>query len=479
MTAYALGQREPRGRSYREIIDWNAARGIDLLRIDAPRGAAATSSGFDRLKNLVDYAHAKGMTVAIGTGILSDLSSLSRSRFVAAMAENFCDDRNVFFERDWEAACYDGPNLGAFNAATTELARAFASRGCAQPRIAVHLMRNNNYAGTSSGYHETNSCKADFTDAPGVNTRSLHEAGKLEGYGVREPGPAHPFVMEALYEDTSGGLKANRLDASLFASEGLTADLIDHADYYYRWYTASTFLSGGAGMVYGMSGVSRLGGNRWDWGVPDGGPYEGLAAMVDVRDFLDARGFDPLSATPNDRLVDNGHADDIQRAKAATMGQVTYVYNPRRLSLEISNQAGKVADLFDPASGKFYPAFAAIDSNQFTLAPPRQISSHDYFLVIHPENSAAAPSPAVELRLTGQPGRGSYSVEAVTTGGDVRQVEFSIDGEPFHTEYVPGYCLFGGNESCSTGVFGRGRHTIAVRATGPSGTAEDTLTVNE
>jgi len=261
----------------------------------------------------------------------------------------------------------------------------------------------------------------------------------------------------------------------LWRNEGIYDDLTSNVDYYYRWYAAGVFLSGGAGLVYGMSGASPLGSQRWAWGLPDGGPFVGLAAAVDVRAYLSREGYNPFHATPNDALVDNGFAGGLERAKAATMGGTTFIYNPRRTTLKIANQQGKVAELYDPASGKSYPSYAKIDSAQFALAPPPQATFGDYFLVLRPKSDA----PTVTLKVIGDPSTSAYAVEAVVSGSGIEQVDFTVDGAAFHSERVHRYCLFGGDGTCATGTLGRGKHTISATATNAAGSGSASITLTE
>jgi hypothetical protein len=478
MTAYDLGYEDPPGRSYTDVIDWNAAHGVNLLRIDGIHGGVWNAA---RLKKLVAHAHARGMTIALGLGVLSDVASSARARFVDDLASAFCNDTRVFYEGDWETACGEclpkgtcSQKFSAFNAANRELVEAFAAKGCAAPSLAVHVMRNNNYAGTSSGYHASNSCKESFTTVSMINMRGLHEAGKLEGYGVSEAGPAHPLVMETLYEDVSGGLAGSNLDAALWRSEGIYDDLTSDAAYYYRWYAAGVLLIGGAGLVYGMSGASPFGSQRWAWGLPDGGPSVGLASIVGVKTYLAREGYDPFHARPNDGLVDNGFAGGLERAKAATMGGTTFIYNPRHTTLKIADQQGKVAELYVPSSGKSAPSYATIDSAEFALAPPSGAAG-DYFLVLRPK----AGAPTVTLNVIGDPEKGAYAVEAVVAGSGIEQVDFTVDGAAFHSERVHRYCLFGGDGTCATGTLGRGKHTISAAATNAAGSGSASITLTE
>jgi hypothetical protein len=377
MTAYSLGTADPAGMGYRQVIDWNVKQGVNLLRID---GEVTTPEQASRLMALIAYAKSKGVAISLGLGVLANQTPTARAQLVSTLAKSLCRENGVLFETDWETAYDSGYSVASFNAAMRQFRGAFGS-SCLVPSLAVHTKRNNNYAGTASGYHGTNAGKMNFTSEPEVNFRILHEAGKLEGYGVSEPGPAHPLVMEVLYEDTNGTLAGGNVDATLMQKEGVYSALQSNPHYYYRWYTAASLLSGARGLVYGMAGVSSLGHHRWAWGMPNGGTYEGLPAIVEVAHYLERHGFSPLSATLSDQLVDNGFSGGLKRAKAATQNGTVYIYNPVRAALRISGQSGKVIDLFNPANGAETPAVATITSDSYTFQPPSGFT--DSMLLVH------------------------------------------------------------------------------------------------
>ena len=58
----------------------------------------------------------------------------------------------------------------------------------------------------------------------------------------------------------------------------------------------------------------------------------------------------------------------------------------------------------------------------------------------------------------------SYALEAQTTLSGVASVQFVVDGKPYVTEWLPKYCLFGGDNPCNSGSLGVGSHTIQARA---------------
>ncbi len=83
-----------------------------------------------------------------------------------------------------------------------------------------------------------------------------------------------------------------------------------------------------------------------------------------------------------------------------------------------------------------------------------------------PPQSPASPTVApITLVLdAGSYASRSYALEAQTTLSGVASVAFVVDGKVFTSEWLPKYCLFGGDGSCGTGSLGAGAHSIQARA---------------
>lgn len=126
--------------------------------------------------------------------------------------------------------------------------------------------------------------------------------------------------------------------------------------------------------------------------------------------------------------------------------------------------------------GQYYWTVSALNADG-TKESPRNAAVA--FQIVDSINKP--PSFSVTINISGDPALGPYAVEAVTDVPSPK-VNFLVDGNPYHTESDPKYCMFGGDATCNTGVLGGGTHTVKVQVTSGTDTtvlAEATKTITE